>query len=53
MAEETYLFIILLFIGLFGINNAIFKGLPKENRLMLGLLGAGALTIGIFGLFIF
>jgi hypothetical protein len=50
--NEKSLLIVFLFLGLFAINNAVFKGLDTENRIMLGFLGVGSLAIGIVGLFV-
>lgn len=45
MEDYRFFFFLFLFVGILGLNNAIFKGLPKFNRVGLGALGVAALLI--------
>lgn len=50
--DDKSLMVVILLMGLLCINNAVFKGLPKENRQMLGIIGAVTLIVSVYGLFV-
>lgn len=48
--DDKEMMVIISLLGLLGIINATFKGLPKDNRIALGIIGVCAVAVGIYGL---